>query len=328
MISPPTFHLPSGYRSRPAIEADASAVAALQNAVQTREGGRADVGAESVLEDWSTLDLASDTVVILDDADHIAAHASLVNRQHAVIVIYPEVDPSHEKRGLGSALIGWGEAQAHLHMVQADPRHRVVARHYPNRANSEALHLLNRHGYAEERDINVMEIALPAPTSMDRAAPDHIKIEAFRPGIDDHQAFDAMEDAFRDIWGRPPGTFDRFQRMLHAETFDPGLMLIAWDGDQIAGQAWSTITDGEAWTNAVGVRRPWRRRGIGQALLAQSFAAQAARGATRSGLSVDSQSATGAPRLYLRAGMRLQRTHVLMDRELRPGIDPSDPMAD
>ena len=50
-------------------------------------------------------------------------------------------------------------------------------------------------------------------------------------------------------------------------------------------------------------RRPWRRRGVGAALLADAFARLWERGERSVGLSVDAASDTGAFRLYERAGM-------------------------
>ena len=53
------------------------------------------------------------------------------------------------------------------------------------------------------------------------------------------------------------------------------------------------------------MRRPWRRRGLGLALLLHSFRDFAARGATRVGLGVDAENTTGAVGLYERAGMHV-----------------------
>ncbi|HET8985844.1 MAG TPA: GNAT family N-acetyltransferase, partial [Trueperaceae bacterium] len=62
------------------------------------------------------------------------------------------------------------------------------------------------------------------------------------------------------------------------------------------------------------VIREWRRRGIGAALLATAFESLGARGAVRVGLSVDAASPTGAPNLYLDAGMRVTRRYLVMER--------------
>jgi mycothiol synthase len=55
----------------------------------------------------------------------------------------------------------------------------------------------------------------------------------------------------------------------------------------------------------LGVRRVSRRRGIATALLAATFAEARSRGITEVELAVDSESETGAPVLYERAGMRV-----------------------
>jgi ribosomal protein S18 acetylase RimI-like enzyme len=67
------------------------------------------------------------------------------------------------------------------------------------------------------------------------------------------------------------------------------------------------------------VRRPWRRRGIALALLHHAFRELAARGKPRAGLGVDSESLTGATRLYERAGMRVVREGYEYERVVRDG---------
>ena len=74
-----------------------------------------------------------------------------------------------------------------------------------------------------------------------------------------------------------------------------------------------------AWINTVGVRSQWRRRGIAHALLRHSFRELYQRGKRRVALGVDSQSLTGATRVYERAGMKPVRTWVVFEKELRPG---------
>jgi ribosomal protein S18 acetylase RimI-like enzyme len=57
-----------------------------------------------------------------------------------------------------------------------------------------------------------------------------------------------------------------------------------------------------AWVDHLGVRRAFRRRGIGLALLLHTMTVFYRRGYTRARLSVDSHSLTHAPRLYEKAG--------------------------
>jgi ribosomal protein S18 acetylase RimI-like enzyme len=60
------------------------------------------------------------------------------------------------------------------------------------------------------------------------------------------------------------------------------------------------------WVRSLGVRRPWRRRGLGLALLLASFGAFWERGTRTIGLGVDGENTTGAVRLYEKAGMRVE----------------------
>jgi ribosomal protein S18 acetylase RimI-like enzyme len=64
------------------------------------------------------------------------------------------------------------------------------------------------------------------------------------------------------------------------------------------------------------VRRPWRRRGLGGALLAHAFAAFARRGQTRVDLGVDAEGETMPLRLYERAGMQSASAYELYAKRL------------
>jgi len=146
-------------------------------------------------------------------------------------------------------------------------------------------------------------------------------VRAFVPGEDEWPVFEAVEDAFRDMWGRPRGTFERFVGMTETESFDPSLWFLALDGDEVAGVTLCKALAGEGWVDVVGVRRPWRKRGLGLALLRHALAEYSRRGVCKVGLSVDAEGVTGALRLYRRAGMRVRESFIVHLKELRPGVD-------
>ena len=70
------------------------------------------------------------------------------------------------------------------------------------------------------------------------------------------------------------------------------------------------------WVRSLWVRRPWRKRGLGNALLLNAFRQFHERGERRVGLGVDAESPTGATRLYERAGMRVVEESVVHRTEL------------
>ena len=71
----------------------------------------------------------------------------------------------------------------------------------------------------------------------------------------------------------------------------------------------------------IGVLRPWRRRGIGSALLRQALGEFHRRGIYKVGLGVDGDSLTGATQLYERAGMQVFQQRDAYEKVLRPGKD-------
>ena len=133
-----------------------------------------------------------------------------------------------------------------------------------------------------------------------------------------------MNDAFADHWDHQPPTpagREQWRRlMLENPRFDPDLwFLAAADGELAAvplcGWHWSG-DPAFGWVHTLGVRRPWRRRGLALALLHHSFREFAVRGATRVGLGVDAENTTGAVRLYERAGMRVARRNDAWEKAL------------
>jgi mycothiol synthase len=109
--------------------------------------------------------------------------------------------------------------------------------------------------------------------------------------------------------------------------FDPGLWFLAMDGDEIAGLclcSGRTTEDPEmGWVRILAVRRPWRRRGLGLALLGIAFETCRRKGCRRVGLSVDANSLTGATALYEKAGMHVLSINHTYQKELRAGDELS-----
>src|SRR3712207_7693523 len=57
---------------------------------------------------------------------------------------------------------------------------------------------------------------------------------------------------------------ERFVRETEKENFDPSLWFLAVEGDEIAGLTLCKTLAGQGWVDVVGVRRPWRNRGLGR----------------------------------------------------------------
>jgi mycothiol synthase len=314
--------LPEGYVTRVPRRGDVEAVAALIYASELADSGASGMSVEELLDDWHSLDLAGEAVAVVAPDGTIAGYADVINRSFVTVSVYGYVHPDFRALGIGTYLISWGERWTRERMPHAPEDARVVVQHYVNRVNETAKRLLESLDYASVRGVYVMETELHAAPPQPHW-PEGISVRSFVTGQDERPLFEAVEDAFRDMWGRPRGTFERFVRETEVESFDPSLWFLAMDGDEIAGVTLCKTLAGEGWVDVVGVRRPWRNRGLGLALLRHALAEYHRRGTHKVALSVDAESITGAPRLYGRAGMGVRESYVLYLKELRPGRDLS-----
>jgi ribosomal protein S18 acetylase RimI-like enzyme len=142
------------------------------------------------------------------------------------------------------------------------------------------------------------------------------------PGQDDEAVYEAQDNAFADHFEHARWPYENWRRWAFTESFDPELWLIAEDGAEIAGVCLSRA-EGSAgaevgWVNVLGVRPPWRRQGLGRALLLQAFAEFRTRGKRGAGLGVDGLNTTGAVRLYEQAGMHVARRFDQYQKSLDP----------
>jgi ribosomal protein S18 acetylase RimI-like enzyme len=147
--------------------------------------------------------------------------------------------------------------------------------------------------------------------------PDGLTIDTFR--TDDARAFHAASgEAFEDEWGHSPMEFDAWWDMRSKDPqFDPSLWFLVRDGDEIAAvNRCEGGRYGGGYVGLLGVRKPWRKRGLGKALLLHAFREFRDRGYDRATLGVDSENPTGATRLYESVGMHVETTFVTFEKEL------------
>jgi ribosomal protein S18 acetylase RimI-like enzyme len=175
---------------------------------------------------------------------------------------------------------------------------------------------LERRGFTLVRHSLRMAIDLGGPTPAP-AWPDGVEVRSFRPG-DERVFYDAQQESFLDSWEPIEETFENWSHwLLDTPSFDPGLWFLAVEGDEAAGFAICHARSGDPETGSVrllGVRRPWRRRGLGRALLLHAFAELRGRGFRRAGLGVDAESLTGAHRLYESAGMHVEARYEIYEK--------------
>ena len=292
----------------PAVAADAAAVTRLVVALESSLYGQTAFSQADLEEEWLELDLEQDARVVRD-GDRIVGYG-VVRQRGELWRVEGYVHPDALRRGIGK-LIATG--------LEEDAARRG-ARRIQNgvlEADSAARRLLESLGYGAVRVFRELRIELEGPPPAPEW-PEGLRVVPFDPERDAHGFHAAHQEAFADHWDFTPRDFESWWKPhLESERFDPALWCVVRAGDEIAaGTICTGDTYGGGFVHTLFTRRPWRRQGVGAALLADSFGRFWERGEHSVGLGVDAASDTGAFRLYERAGMRPAIGWVLYEKAL------------
>jgi GNAT superfamily N-acetyltransferase len=293
----------------PAVAADAAAVAALMMAAESAAYGATTFSQADLEDEWADLDLERDARVVRDGGGAVVGYGVLEERGDRWRV-EGYVHPDARGRGIGALLATELEQDAARRGA-----HRVQNSVFE--VDAAARGLLESLGYDLVRVFREMRIELDAPPPPP-AWPGGLRVDAFALERDAAAFHAAHEEAFADHWDHPARDFAAWSKThLESERFDPALWCVVRAGDEIAaGTICTGETYGGGWVAALFTRRPWRKQGVGAALLADAFGRFWERGERSVGLGVDAESATGAFRLYERAGMKPALGWVMYEKRL------------
>jgi mycothiol synthase len=238
-------------------------------------------------------ELDSSTLRVLEIDGEIAGYGDVTVADG--VVALEVAAPNH-----WDTFLSWAENEARQ---AGASRVRALSYTGESLANAAAArgYILWRSAYRMQLDLGMAALDEPA-------LPERIEL---RPYGDDDA--DRLLDALNEVFAPDP-FFVQLSQAQFRETFlndprmDPSLWVLAWGGEDLAGFAlgfagWHGKADvGEV--QSVGVRAPWRRRGLGEALVRSTFRLLLARGLRSVTLGVDASNETGAVRLYKRLGMR------------------------
>lgn len=327
--------LPEGFTVRGATQGDLESAMKLFNRWSRSVIGRDElVDLEALRNDLNSPDfqIEEDTRVVFapngDLAGYIEAWTNAKPPVHPWI--WGRVDPLYEDKGIGTWLLRWAEERVLRALPSLPAELRFAPRAGTYREAEKAKKLLEDMGYRYIRSSYEMRIEMDAPVP-EAEFPAGITLRAYHPETDAAAVYQAQRDSFCDHFGYVEEPFEeglkRFKHFWESENSDPTLLFIAMDEDKIAGinlcrpQSFDDYDLG--WVATLGVPRPWRKRGIGLALLRHSFNEFYRRGKRKVGLGVDAQNLTGALHLYENAGMHVHQTFELYEKELRAGTEIS-----
>lgn len=319
--------LPQGFVVRHPTMDDIAATLQVIQAHELSLDGEIETTLEDMHRWWNMpdFDIATDAWLILSPEGQIVGVAALTHREHARLNAEITLHPAYEQHALGSYLLSLAEERAHQHIPLAASDVRIAILSWANSKNKGKQELLKEHGFKHIRASWRMKIELqeapPTPSWSEG-----ISVQSLSANLNLLKAvYEADEEGFKDHWGHMPHTFEEFQYfMTQRENYDPSLWFLAMDGEQIAGIALCADEKEQGgWVHSLAVRRPWRKRGIGEALLYHAFGEFYRRGIHTVYLGVDAQSLTGATRLYQRVGMHSDRESYTYEKELRAGRELS-----
>ena len=221
--------------------------------------------------------------------------------------------PAWRRRGIGRALLLWGEGRMRR-LAASHPTGQArffqvdVSHEQANKAR-----LLEQAGYQAARYFyemvrptleDIQDLPLPAGVELRAVLPEHY------PAI-----WTSIDETSRDEWGYTQATQEAYQAWLTNPRFQPHLWQVVWDlaTGRVVGHVLTFIDESEnedfnrkrGYTEGIGVDRAWRRRGLGRAIIARSLLAQKAAGMSESALVADSESESGATRLYEGCGFQV-----------------------
>ncbi len=306
---------------------DITAVTKLLNDCAVAEYGQPDSDEAMVRSSWEGpgFDLARNTRLAWADDDKLVAYSEFHDDQenHAQFELEVYLAPGWPDTQVAQALMRLAEERVEQEMSGAAPNAEIFLQEVIWSKDEINKKLLEADGYRLVRHFWRMQIDItelpPTPQW-----PAGITVRTFQAGQDEETVWRTRQEAFADMWGFTPLTLEEYlhQNIKSEPHFDPGLWFLAFDGNEPAGICVcypSTVENpDQGYVRSLAVRRPWRKHGLGMALLQNAFGEFYRRGILKAGLGVDAESLTGATRLYQRAGMRVVRQADFYRKTLRP----------
>lgn len=319
---------PEGFQLRDATLEDASPIADLMNEVNLAEVGKPFTSVGEVRGDLALPegDAWRENLVLVDDGGSTAGLLQVwsIAPPFTEIEQWAFVRPELWGRGLNAWLLRRGEELAAAHLPRAPDGARVRLFVPRWASNASAGRLFAALGYTYARTFWTMRIELHERVAVPTVLAG-IRIRPFERGRDERRTHAALSEAFEDHWGSGWPSFEAWRQAEldgEAARYEPGLWFLATEDDEIVGvvccRASMPSAPETGQVTALGVRRGWRGRSVGQALLLTGFEELRRRGVPRVELGVDAESPTGATRLYERAGMRVVQRSEQWVKELRP----------
>ncbi len=236
-----------------------------------------------------------------------------------------EVHPTRRGRGLEGRLLARAYARAEERIGEVETA-AVNFHTMANATDPRRIEAIERFGLLEIRRFwrmvrpNLEGIAEPR-------FPAGLITRAYLRPDDDVAMHGTDTEVFRDHWGHADQPFEAWQHYIDFVFVRPEISVIAQNPatGEIAGFCMLAINDEEnrrlglrrGWIDILGVRRAYRRHGLGTALLLKGLQQLRDAGCVQAALGCDSENLTGATRIYERVGFGVDRTRIAFSKPMR-----------
>ena len=284
---------------------DVPAITALWQRFEVATRGFTETDEAGVRGEWDVpgFDLARDTLLLVD-GDDVVGYAATDDSGHADSC----ADPQRPGDGLEDRLLDW--------LAEQSAARSLALQHYWGAGDDAAGERFARHGWSPARTFWRMRVELDQPLP-DPVWPDGVRLVDLDPARHGPTAHALIRTAFADIGdGSGQAPYEEWESFVLApERFVPGLALVAQEGDEVvAVSIGQLLPDRVGFVRQLAVPRAHRGRGLALAMLHETFRRCAERDLVAVALGVDAANATGAVRLYERAGMRVFEQFTRWDR--------------
>ena len=293
------------YSVRPPRFSDLESVYNLIAQQNTFDYGNAMITLEDLSKKWQGLNLEDDACIAYLDNEP-AGYAELLEGDSPYIYIADRLNID-----LAFQLLMILEGK-----VSSQKKGKVNLFTRVSEKNRTLLQLFASNGYHSNLSFLIMEVTLDEPPPPPLWA-DGISVRTFVKGQDEESTYRADEEVAEDKAYHDRLSYEAWVKRMRMDTeaFDPSLWFLACEGRsaEIAGVALNLYDQqsNTGWVDHLSVRRAWRNRGIGKALLLHSLAEFYWRNIRHVKLSLDSKSLTHTPRLYESVGMKtVQQYHI------------------
>lgn len=239
------------------------------------------------------------------------------------VLLQGMVDPDYRGQGIGRHLLGWEVERGAESLADCDPEIPWYLRTAEFDWIEDNQRLYRRFGIEPVRYMSEMLRAINGPVVVRRA--EGVEIIPWDRTLDEKTRL-AMNETFADHWGSTPMDTEAFAHFIERSAVRLDISFQAVDGDQVVGYSINGFFPDdekmtgrrEGWVRSLGVRRPWRSRGVASALLEHSFNAFFEAGMSHSILGVDTENPTGALGVYERLGYEPLHATIISQREVTP----------